>query len=230
MADQHQIARNLADCYIGREAGPRVLAGAIQRGDFASTPAVVWMSDLRASTEMSLAVPREEFIETINSFFDCTAGAVESEGGEPLTFIGDGALAIFPIETLGETGAREAALRAARNATESLESLNADRRNEGRAPISWGIALHAGVLEYGNIGSRTRHSWSAIGSVVNETARLEGLTKLTGETIVVSRAFIEGFDLPWRPLGTHELRGVPNPFDVFAPPLLPVHAMKEIAQ
>ena len=42
MADQRQVALNVAECYIGRAAGPRVLGGEIRRGDFASTEAVVW--------------------------------------------------------------------------------------------------------------------------------------------------------------------------------------------
>ncbi len=219
MADQRQVAMNLADCYIGHEAGPRVLGGEIRRGDFASTPAVVWMSDLRASTELSMSMPRDEFIATINDFFDCTAGAVEKEGGEPLTFIGDGALAIFPIEKLGEAGARRAAFAAAERATKALSDLNLDRKAKGRAQIRWGIALHAGVLEYGNIGSLTRHSWSAIGAVVNETARLEGMTKEIGEPIVASRKFVDGMAGDWRSMGHFNLKGVPDDFEVLAPPL-----------
>ena len=219
MADQRQVAVNLADCYIGHEAGPRVLGGEIRRGDFASTPAVVWMSDLRASTEMSMNMPRDEFITTINDFFDCTAGAVEKEGGEPLTFIGDGALAIFPIEKLGESGARKAAFAAAERATKALSDLNIARKADGRDQIRWGIALHAGILEYGNIGSLTRHSWSAIGAVVNETARLEGTTKEVGEPIVASRSFVDRMEGDWRSMGEFELKGVPNAFEVFAPPL-----------
>ncbi len=210
---------NLADCYIGHEAGPRVLGGQMRRGDFVSTPSVVWMSDLRASTEMSLKMPRDEFIATINAFFDCTAGAVEREGGEPLTFIGDGALDIFPIDKLGEEGARRAAVAAAERATAGLRDLNAARVKEGRDQIRWGIALHAGVLEYGNIGSLTRHSWSAIGAVVNETARLEGMTKKVGEPIVASRSFVEQMEGEWRSMGQFVLKGVPDEFEVFAPPL-----------
>ena len=219
MADQRQVAMNLADCYIGHEAGPRVLGGEIRRGDFDSTPAVVWMSDLRASTEMSMTMPRDEFIATINDFFDCTAGAVEEEGGEPLTFMGDGALAIFPIAKLGETGARRAAFAAAERATMALTDLNIARKEKGRAQIRWGIALHAGVLEYGNIGSLTRHSWSAIGPVVNETARLEAMTKEVGEPIVASRAFVDGMQGDWRSMGRYALKGVPEHFEVLAPPL-----------
>lgn len=218
MADQRQVARNLASCYIGRDAGPLVLGGAIRRGDGQSTPAVVWMSDLRASTEMSMTLPRDEFLATLNAFFDCTAGAVEEEGGETLTFIGDSALAIFPIDQFGEVGARKAALRAAARAEAALTALNARRAEDGRRGLEWGLALHAGVIEYGNIGSLGRHCWTVIGPVVNETARLETTTKTTGEPVVASRAFVDQLPEPWRLLGAFDLAGVPGAFEVFGPP------------
>ena len=218
MADQRQVAINVAECYIGREAGPRVLGGEIRRGDFDSTEAVVWLADLRDSTALSMALPREDYIATINRFFDCASGAVEAEGGEPLAFIGDGVLAIFPIAAMGEAGAREAAYRAARGADAALTAWNEERKGADAPPLRWGVALHAGRLDYGNIGSPARHSWSVIGPVVNETARLEGLTKTLGETIVASRAFVDGLGAVWRPQGAHDLRGVAGPFEVFAPP------------
>ena len=220
MADQRQVALNLAECYIGKRAGPRVLGGAIQRGDFASTRAVVFMADLRASTELASELPRDEFVAAINSFFDCAVTALEAEGGEPLTFIGDGVLAIFPIETLGEEGARRAAHRAVDEAVRALNALNEARIERGQRPLRWGMGLHAGELEYGNIGAPSRHSWTAIGAVVNETARLEALTKEVGEPVVASRAFVEGLgpENGWRRLGAYDLKGVPGAFEAFAPP------------
>lgn len=221
VADQRRVAEALAACYIGREAGPRVLQGAIQRGDFASTEAVVWLSDLRGSTEMSSSVPRAEFIGALNDFFDCTVGAVEVEGGEAMNFSGDSALAIFPISSMGMVGAREAALRASAQARKAIDALNAEREAAGRWRLTWGLALHAGMLDYGNIGSTTRHSWSVIGPVVNETARLEGLTKALNEPLLASRAFVSGLGagaVQWQGIGAFDLEGVPSRFEVFAPP------------
>lgn len=221
VADQRRVAEALAECYIGREAGPRVLQGAIRRGDFASTEAVVWLSDLRDSTAMSSSMPRAEFIGALNDFFDATVGAVQAEGGEAMNFSGDSALAIFPIAALGSSGARHAALRAATRAREAVGALNAVRAAGGRRGLDWGLALHAGVVDYGNIGSLTRHSWSVIGPVVNETSRLEGLTKTTGEPMVASRKFVDGLGVDaaaWRRMGAFDLTGVPLKFEVFAPP------------
>lgn len=221
LATQRAIAHNIAECYIGHEAGPRVLGGAIRLGDFASTEAVVWFSDMRGSTALAASLGRAGFTALINRFFDCTIGAVVDAGGEPLTFMGDGAMAVFPIASLGAEGARRAAVTAAAGAGANLARLNAERAAAGDAAIGWGIGLHAGEVDYGNIGIASRHSWSALGPVVNEAARLEGLTKTLGEPVLASADFAGGLDPPWRPLGGHSLRGVEGRVEVFAPPLPP---------
>jgi len=221
LATQQSITRNIAECYIGHQAGPLVLGGAIRLGDFASTEAVVWFSDMRGSTALAASLGRAGFTALINRFFDCTIGAVVEAGGEPLTFMGDGAMAVFSIASLGAEGARRAAVSAAATAAANLAQLNTERTATGDAPIGYGIGLHAGEVDYGNIGIASRHSWSALGPVVNEAARLEGLTKTLGEPILASAEFAAGLDLPWRALGDHVLRGVEARVKVFAPPLRP---------
>ena len=73
-------------------------------------------------------------------------------------------------------------------------------------------------MEYGNIGVPDRQSWSVIGPVVNETARLESMTKTLGEPVVASAAFARPLRPEWRLLGAHTLKGVTEPLEVFAPP------------
>lgn len=221
LATQQAIARNIAECYIGHEAGPRVLGGAIRLGDFASTEAVVWFCDMRGSTALAVSLGRARFTELINRFFECMIGAVAEAGGEPLTFMGDGAMAVFPIASLGHDGARRAAISAATRAGANLAHLNAERAAEGAAPIGWGIGLHVGEVDYGNIGIASRHNWSVLGPVVNEAARLETLTKALGEPVLASASFARELVPPWRSLGEHALRGVVGVVEVFAPPIPP---------
>jgi adenylate cyclase len=216
--NQREIASSLAECYIGREAGRRVLQGAIRRGDFVRTDAVVWLSDMRDSTELAAKLSREEFIAALNGFFDRTVGMVEEEGGEALTFIGDGALAIFPVERAGPAEARAAALRAVRRAEAAMSAFNAERRAAGLRPLGYGIGLHAGPVDYGNIGLAQRQAWSVIGPVVNETARIEGLTRELGVPVLASASFVAGAGAGWRRLGAFSLQGVKEPFEAFAPP------------
>jgi adenylate cyclase len=218
MADQRSIAETLAACYIGREAGPRVLAGAVRRGDFAETEAVVWMSDLRDSTKLAASYPISRWIPMLNDYLDATVGAVAAEGGEPLTYIGDGALAIFAVEKFGAAGARRAAIRAADRAFAQMAKLNAAREAEGEPAFRWGLGLHAGRLGYGGIGVPERQSWSVIGPVVNEAARIESLTKEVGEPVLASAALTEGLNPAWRSCGFHALKGVSALMEVFTRP------------
>lgn len=215
-----QIARNVLTAYLGPNAGRRVLEGHIRRGDGETIHAVIWYSDLRSSTRMADTMPAMEFLGLLNTFFECTAGAVLAEGGEVLMFIGDAVLAIFPIRD-GEASARQAcegALAAARGAVARLAEVNRKRADAGHAPLAFGLGLHVGDLMYGNIGVPERLEFSVVGPAANEAARLEDLTKSLEQTILVSGEFSRNLPLAWRSLGHHDLRGVGEPLEVFSLP------------
>jgi len=143
-------------------------------------------------------------------------------GGEVLRFVGDAVLAIFPIGEDGGYSPEDAcarALAAAGRAEEKLEKVNAERREEGLPELDFGLGLHVGEVMYGNIGVPARVEFSVTGPAANEVARLENLTKETGNRIVVSARFSGHLDVDWRPLGAHRLRGVSGEQEVFAPPV-----------
>ena len=45
---------------------------------------------------MADTLPRDDYIRTLNDYFECAGGAVLAQGGEILAFIGDAVLATFP--------------------------------------------------------------------------------------------------------------------------------------
>jgi adenylate cyclase len=51
-----------------------------------------------------------------------------------------------------------------------------------------GVAVHTGTVFAGSIGSRERAKYTVIGDPVNVTARLEGLNKDLGTTILMTEA------------------------------------------
>jgi adenylate cyclase len=69
---------------------------------------------------------------------------------------------------------------------------------------------------YGNIGVPQRLEFTVIGKAANEAARLEGMCKELGEPILISPAFPRCFPGEMKSLGTHSLRGVSEPQEVFA--------------
>jgi adenylate cyclase len=210
--------RNVAKTYLGRTTGKRVLAGQIKRGDGEAIDAAIYYADLRGSTAMADRMSRQDYIDMLNSFFDAIGKPVPEKGGEILSFIGDALLAIFPIgrAMTGEAACLKAA-EAASAAQADMAALNHRRTARGEPPLEFGLALHRGEVMYGNVGVPARLSFSVFGSVVNEVARLDSLTKELGEPLLASHAFVKSLPMPWRPLGHHKLRGVGRRMRVFAP-------------
>ena len=162
-------------------------------------------------------------IELLNAYFEAFAGAVLAEGGEVLKFIGDGLLAVFPLED-GDDSRRAgmAALNAAKAAQAALDRLNQSPTArlaaiEGWQPLRAGIALHEGEVFFGNIGAPERLDFTVIGPAVNEAARVEGLHKTTGCGILITEAAARHIDAPVRRLGDYALRGIAAPLTIFTP-------------
>jgi adenylate cyclase len=208
-----RIAIDLLAAYLGPEAGRRVYEGQIERGDVQTIAAAILFCDLRGFTAMADRLPRREVVALLNRWFDVTGAAIGSRGGEILKFMGDGLLAVFPI---GDAAAAtcDAALAAAEAALAGTTRLNAELAAEGREPLSFGLALHVGDVEFGNIGTARRLDFTVIGPAVNMASRLEGLTKVLGEPVVASAAFAAATTAPLRLLGEHRLRGIAEPVAV----------------
>ena len=211
----HHTARSLLDTYLGVHTGGRVLAGRIRRGDGEEIPAVIWWGDLRGSTGLAERLPRQQYLDLLNDFFECTAGSVVEQGGEVLKFIGDAVMAIFPLRDAPDSGQR--ALDAARMALGRIEGRNA-RAPAHDSKIEAAIALHRGDVNYGNVGVPGRLDFTVTGPAVNEVARLEGLSKQLGRTVVASERFAALVPDALVSLGRHVLRGVSSEIEVFTLP------------
>ncbi|WP_419796570.1 MAG: adenylate/guanylate cyclase domain-containing protein [Terasakiella sp.] len=209
----------LLETYLGKETGKQVLSGKVKRGDGQIIRAVLWFSDLRQSTTLAETLPRADFLDMLNDYFDCTAGAVLANGGEVLRYIGDAVLAIFPV---GETPdcvqtqqAAQNAERAIRSAFDRLNELNATHEAKNIPILNCGIGIHVGEVMYGNIGTHDRLEFSVIGSSANEAARLESMTKELNVPVVVSNQFCQLHGGDWQSLGEHNLRGFSHKRELF---------------
>ena len=218
-AVQRGLASNMLTTYLGRNAGERVLSGQIKRGDGETIRAAIIWGDMRNSTSLAESLGRQGYIDCINTFFDNAAGAVADSGGEILSFIGDGFLAIFPSGTTKaeRTKACRSALDAAMEAVLRMGEANSQRTSEGLDEIGFGIGLHMGNVMFGNVGLPDRLTFSVFGAAVNEVARLEGLNKTYKTSIIASSEFTLRCQVKWLELGTSKLRGVSHDMTVFTP-------------
>jgi len=219
-----RIAENVLAAYVGERSGRRVLEGAISRGSGELIDSIVWISDMRDFTGLSDRLPGPDMIRLLNAYFERLVEAVQTNGGEVLKFIGDGMLAIFPVtNAMPAAEAAKAALRAGRSALASINTLNGA---EGDAleietpwrPLDLGIAIHRGMVFYGNIGARDRLDFTATGPAVNVAARLEPMCKSTGRRLLLTQDVAMLLNAPLDPVGNLSFRGVAEPIAIFAAP------------
>ena len=214
----------LLNTYLGKHTGERVLQGLVRRGDSEDVRAVICFCDLRDSTHLADSMPRADYLDLLNSFFDCVAGPILERGGEILDFIGDAVLAVFPIADSLNASYRltnslpvacENALATVGDIQERVARLNHERVATGASPLEYGLSIHEGDVTYGNIGVPGRLAFTVIGPAVNEAARLASMCKTFNKTVLISEEFARCFPGHCVSLGRHELRGVRIPQEVF---------------
>jgi adenylate cyclase len=212
---KNRLARTLLETYVGSHASEMVLAGATRRGSGTTVRAAIMICDLRDFTRISDNWPRDDVIDLLNGYFDAMSEPIARHGGEILKFIGDGLLAIFPLD---RPSACANLLHAVAEARQAMAALNKSNGEAGRAPLNYGIGVHVGDVMYGNIGSLTRLDFTVIGPAVNMASRLEALTKQLGRNVLLSRAFADlvqsDFDL--ERVGEYPVRGFSDPIELFA--------------
>jgi adenylate cyclase len=209
------VTRVLLETYVGPIAAQRILAGETRRGLGSSIEAATMISDLRHFTDLTAERPRDEVIAVLNAYFEAIADPIERHGGEILKFMGDGMLAIFPLDQPDASGNLIAAVR---EGQERLAALNAENLTSGLPELHQGVGIHLGEVSYGNIGSRNRLDFTVIGPVVNIAARLQGLTREVDCPVLVTGDFARRANRPedFHAIGTFPVRGIPDPIEVLA--------------
>ncbi len=215
-------SNTLMETYLGRQAARRVLGGAIRRGEGESINAIVLFADLRNFTRLVSQHTPADVVDTLSLYYEALAGPVDQFGGDIVKMMGDGLLAIFPVDAkaAGDDLDRTAcgAMAAVKLAASNLAAIPPEKLPEGVDHLRAGFALHYGEITFGNIGSLDRLDFTVIGPAVNEAVRAEQLTKKLELPLVATESFADlDCDIKLRSIGHHVLRGVPKPVEIFTP-------------
>lgn len=175
----------------------------------------IMFCDMRGFTALSDRRLPYDVVFLLNRYFALIGTAVERSGGHLDKFIGDGALAIFGLETSPGEASRQA-VAAARAIIGEVRQLSQELSDEIGGQIRLAIGIHVGQAIVGTMGYGAAMGLTAIGDTVNIGSRLESLAKERDADIVISEAAVRLTELDFSafPLSEIEIRGRARPLRV----------------
>lgn len=175
-------------------------------------------TDLANFTAMSEHLSAPATVEVLTEYFNTMTTIIHHHGGTVDKFIGDAVMAFWGAP-LPDAQHAEHAVRAAIDMQQAMHGLTEQLVSRGLPTIRMRIGVHTGDVVVGNVGSRSRFSYTAIGDAVNLAARLEGANKAFGSGILLSEASASGLppELTLRHLDTVIVKGKSEPVKVFTP-------------
>ncbi len=157
--------------------------------------------DIRDFTPFAEAHSAEDTVARLNALFEIVVPAVVDAGGHVNKFLGDGALAVFGAPNDLENHAGAALSSAVR-----IQDLVEQCFGGG---LRIGIGINTGLVIAGTIGAAGKLEFTLIGDTVNIAARVEQLTKETGDSILLTEHTVNALESPRGLIerGSHGLKG-----------------------
>ncbi len=150
----------------------------------------VMFTDIRKFTTISEGLSPEELINLMNEFLTTMTDTVMAHKGTIDKYIGDAMMCFWNAPKDIENHEREACF-AALEMQNKLAPINEQVKKRaielGKEPVllQAGIGINSGECAVGNMGSKQRFAYSALGDTVNMASRLEGQTKQYGVNILI---------------------------------------------
>jgi adenylate cyclase len=199
---------------FGTYVDPTLAARLLEQGDDVFTgerrEVTVMFVDVRDFTPFAEANTAEDTVARLNALFEIVVPAVVDAGGHVNKFLGDGALAVF-----GAPNDLADHADAAVSAAVVIQRLVAERFD---GALRIGIGINTGVVIAGTIGGGGKLEFTLIGDTVNVASRVEQLTKITGDAILLTEQTVGALasGLPGvTDRGAHALKGKSAPTKVF---------------
>lgn len=151
----------------------------IQLGDQVQKEMTIMFSDIRDFTALSETMSPKENFDFINNYLGYMEPVIRHNNGFIDKFMGDSIMALFPDSA-------EDAINTSIEMRIKLMEYNGIISQFGKPAIDAGIGIHTGMLMLGIIGGEGRMDGTVISDAVNLAARLEGLTKVYGSSIIIT--------------------------------------------
>lgn len=156
----------------------------------------VMFTDIRNFTTISESMTPAALINTMNDFLTPMSDVVMNTRGTIDKYMGDAMMAFWNAP-LDDADHAKHAVDAALAMKAALEPVNAQLKAEAEAQgaeplqLAAGIGINTGPCAVGNMGSKQRFAYSALGDAVNLASRLEGQTKSYGLDLLVGEETVK---------------------------------------
>ena len=199
---------------LGRYADPEVARLVLDDPDALAGEEVevtVMFIDIRGFTAATDGIAPREAVARLNEFFEVVVPVLRAHGGHANKFVGDGLLGVFGVPEHHVDHADRALAAACDVHRRVTEAFGEDLRI--------GIGVNTGRVLAGTVGGGGKHEFTLIGDAVNVAARVEELTKETGDGVLcteATRRALQGDSAGLRPRGERVLRGKAEPTPLYA--------------
>jgi class 3 adenylate cyclase len=171
----------------------------------------VMFVDVRDFTPFAESHAAEDAVAHLNALFEIVVPAVIDAGGHVNKYLGDGAMAVF--------GAPNALHHHADAAVDSGLLIQQRVAEHFAGQLRIGIGINTGTVIAGTIGGAGKLEFTLIGDAVNVAARVEQLTKSTGDTILFTQRTLDALATAPDGLidrGPHDLKGKSSAERIYA--------------
>jgi class 3 adenylate cyclase len=168
----------------------------------------VLFSDIRGFTSLSEGMQPDNLVTALNRYFSVMVDLIMNRGGIIDKYIGDAIMAFFGAPVKHDNDALQSVLTGI-DMVDALNRFNEEQRSRGEPEFGIGIGINYGVVTVGNIGTERKMDYTVIGDMVNVASRLEGLTKMYQQPLVISEFLKDqiGDEVPTRILDSVAVKG-----------------------
>jgi len=174
---------------LGRYVAKPVLDAITRSGDFGvlvprATSVTVLVVDMADYTRTTSSIGLEELVDLTKDFLGCITKPVLALGGTLDKYTGDGLLAFWGAPLPCDNSA-DLAIDAALQIIEDFAAFNQLRVEAGTPVLSLRIGIESGEAVVGELGTRFRTTYTAIGECVNHASRIEAAASKFGIALLI---------------------------------------------
>lgn len=178
----------------------------------------IFFSDIRGFTSISEHLNPQDLTALLNDYLTAMTDIIYAHGGTVDKYEGDAIIAFWNAP-LAQKDHAALAVHTALECQTKLTEMNPDFEHRFGAGLHQRIGLNSGPVVVGNMGSRQRFNYTFLGDAGNLAARLEGINKQFGTSLLISEHTRQQLDnsIAVREIARVQVVGRKEPVTVYEP-------------